>query len=151
MQEAADIAVYSPDQELKLVVEVKNKYGANHEWAVQLRRNLLSHSAVPRAPFFILALADHLYLWKDGAESTEARPADYVVDAAPILSGYLNNTQSDPRRTSRELELILASWLNLLTISELTQDKAAPHEKWLFESGLYDAIKNGSVETEASS
>lgn len=151
MQESGDIEVYSPDKKLKLVVEVKNKQGASLEWAAQMRRNLFSNSAVPHAPFFLLALPDHLYLWKNGSDSTEARPADFIVDAAPILSDYSNNLKTDSRQTSRDLELIFASWLNLVTISQLTADAAAPHEQWLLESGLYDAIKNGSVQTEASS
>ncbi len=152
MSEPADIAVFSPDKKLKLIVEVKAKSGASPEWAAQMRRNLLAHAAIPRAPFFLLALPDRLYLWKDGSESTTARPADYVVDSSPIISAYLSDVDKmTPNNSWHGLELIFASWLNLLTISQLSEDKAAPHEKWLLESGLYDAIKNGSVETEASS
>src|SRR5215813_1877658 len=100
MQDSADIEVYSHDKKLKLVVEVKNKHGASPEWAVQMRRNLLAHSAVPRAPFFLLALPDNLYRWKDGSDSTESRPPDFVVDASPILADYLKNMKNVPTRTS---------------------------------------------------
>ena len=151
MQDAADIEVYSEDNKLKLVVEVKSMHGTSPEWAAQMRRNLLVHSAVPRAPFFLLALPDHLYLWKDGSDSTDARPADFVIDSAPILSSYMNDAETIGTTGSGELELIFASWLNLLTIAQLSEDLAAPHERWLLESGLYEAIKNGSVQTEASS
>jgi hypothetical protein len=152
MSEPADIVVYSPDKELRLVVEVKGKQGASPEWAAQMRRNLLTHSAVPRAPFFLLALPDRLYLWKNGSEISDARPADFVVDSSQIILPYLDDPSiSTSNRNWHGLELIIASWLNLLTISQLSEAGAAPHEKWLLESGLYDAIKNGSVETEASS
>jgi hypothetical protein len=152
MNDRADIAVFSPDKNLKLVVEVKGNRGASGEWASQLRRNLLVHQAIPRSPFFLLALPDRLYLWKNGSDSIEPRPAYFVADSAPIISGYLNEGAKEETNTTWQgLELIFANWLNLLTISNLTEEKAAPHEKWLLESGLYEAIKNGSVETDASS
>ena len=54
----ADIAVYDPDGQLQLVVEIKNRLGASAEWAARLRHNLLVHSFIPRAPYFLLALPD---------------------------------------------------------------------------------------------
>lgn len=150
MSDRPDITVFSPDRKLKLVVEVKGKPGASAEWASQLRRNLLAHQAIPHSPFFLLALPDRLYLWKNGSDSIDPRPADFVADPGPIISGYVDGTPKDTTNNAwHGLELIFATWLNLLTISNLTEEDAAPHEKWLLESGLYDAIKNGSVETEA--
>jgi hypothetical protein len=152
MLKLADITVYSPDHQLQLVVEVKGKSGATGEWAAQMRRNLLAHSVVPRSPFFILALPDRLYLWKNGAESAQSRPADFVVDSTPIVAPYLGDTEIAAEQLSgRDLELIIKSWLSQLTISKISEGVVAPHEKWLLESGLYQAIKDGSVETEASS
>ena len=49
------------------------------------------------------------------------------------------------------LELIVKSWLNDIINADLTEQSAASHEKWLFDSGLYRAIENGSVKSEFSS
>ena len=151
MTNGADIAVFSADSTLKLIVEVKGNRGVGLEWASQFRRNLLAHHAIPRSPFFLLALPDHMYLWKNGSEVVETRVPDFVIDSSPIVAAFLDETRELTANSSQGLELVFASWLNLLTISGLSEDKAAPHERWLLESGLYEAIKNGSVETGASS
>ena len=152
MLKLADIAVYSPDNRLQLVAEVKGKTGATPEWAAKMRRNLLAHSVIPPARFFLLAVPDHFYLWRDGVGAAEAKLPDYVVDAQSIVAPYITDTGIRPDRISdSSLQLILTSWLSWLVNSRLTNETAAPHEKWLFDSGLYEAIKHGSIETEASS
>jgi len=151
MNNGADIAVFSPDNKLKLVVEVKGIRGVGPEWASQFRRNLLAHHAIPRSQFFLLALPDQMYLWKNGSDVVETRAPDFVIDSSPIISTYLHGSVEHTANSGQALELVFASWLNLLTISSLSEDKVAPHEMWLLESGLYEAIKNRSVETVDSS
>jgi hypothetical protein len=152
MPKGADIAVYSPNADLQLVAEVKSKAGATPEWAAQMRRNLLAHSLIPPARFFLLAFPDHFYLWRNGVGSAETKLPDYTVDAEPIVAPYITNTGLRPDRISdSSLQLILTSWLSLLVNSDLTEETAPLQDKWLFDSGLYDAIKHGSIVTEASS
>lgn len=146
----ADIAVFSLDDRLQLVVEVKNKKGANLEWVTNMRRNLFAHSAVPNAPFFLLTLPDRFYLWKN-ANPLELTPPDYEIDPTPILRTYTDTTGVHLNRLSEyRFELIINSWLNSLLNTNLTRETAEPHEAWLFDSGLYEAIKHGSVKTEAT-
>jgi hypothetical protein len=151
MLKAADIAVYSPDRELKLVVEVKGKTDATPQWAARMRRNLLAHSIIPPAPFFLLAAREHFYLWRNGTTVFDAKLPDYVVDSRPIVAPYIKNT---PIRLERmgdsSLQLIMTSWLSGLVNSKLSPESAEPAEKWIFDSGLYDAIKEGSVEPQSS-
>ncbi len=147
----ADIAVYSPDHRLQLIVEVKGKTDATPQWAAQIRRNLLAHSTIPLTPFFLLAARDHFYLWRDGTAVLEAKLPDYVVDAHPIVAPYINNTPLKLERIGdSSLQLIMTSWLSLLVTSKLSPEDVEPDEKWLFDSGLYDAIKEGSVEPQSS-
>ena len=78
-------------------------------------------------------------------------PPDYEIDSAPILAPYVNNaTYSLETLSGYGFELIMASWLNDLVNSNLTRETAPPYLIWVFDSGLYDAIKNGSVKTDAS-
>ena len=153
MLKLADIVVYSPDNRLQLIAEVKGKAGATPEWAAQMRKNLLAHSAIPHARFFLLATAEHFYLWKDGSESPEeVKAPDSVVDAKPIVDPYIKDTRiSRDQISDSSLQLILTSWLSFLVNSKLTAESVPPSEKWLFDSGLYEAIRHGSIETEASS
>ena len=152
MLKLADILVYSADDNLQLVVEVKNKTEAGPDWAAQMRRNLFAHSILPQTPFFLLALPDRLYLWKDGASSTTAAPPDYEIDSLPFFAPYLMDTNlSLDDLSESSLELIVKSWLNDIINADLTEQSAASHEKWLFDSGLYRAIENGSVKSEFSS
>jgi len=152
MLKVADIAVYSRDNRLQLIAEVKGKTGATPEWAAQMRRNLVAHSAIPPARFFLLATPEHFYIWENGSDSTEVKAPDSIVDARPIVDPYIKDTRISREQISdSSLQLILTSWLSFLVNSRLTAESAPPSEKWLFDSGLYDAIKHGSIETEASS
>ena len=44
--------------------------------------------------------------------------------------------------------MLVTSWLHDLIDFDLRRDEVGPRRQWLFDSGLYDAIKNGSVVTE---
>lgn len=153
MIKLADIVIYSPDNRLQLVAEVKGKTGATSEWAAQMRRNLLAHSAIPATRFFLLATPEHFYIWEDGSGSRdEITEPDAVVDARPIIDSYIRDTRISREQISDSgLELILTAWLSSLVNSKLTPESVPPSEKWLFDSGLYEAIRHGSIETEASS
>jgi hypothetical protein len=150
MAKRADLAVYGPDGTLQLVVEVKNKPGPALEWAIQMRRNLLAHSLLPNSPYFLLALPDSFYLWKDGSPISYQSPPDYAIDAAEVLRPYLPpSIQSLETISEPGLELLVTAWLQDLLNTRLEREKVAPALRPLFDSGLYDAIRNGSVAIEA--
>lgn len=149
MSYVTDIAVYSPDGHLQLVVEVKRIAGKSSEWAAQMRRNLIAHRLLPRCPFFLLASMDHFYLWKDST-IPDIIPADYQADASEILERYLK--ASDIRRRTASgysLEMAIASWLNEVVSSRPPTKPEREQFPLLYESGLYDSIWGGSVVTEA--
>ena len=147
----ADIAVFSPDNKLQLVVEVKNKKGATDEWAANMRRNLFAHSVVPSSPYFLLALPDHFYLWNSPGSAIDTKPPDYVASSRPILEPYINSSSHYWDTMSEYgLQLIINSWLNKLVNANLSRETARPYETWLLDSGLYSAIKHGYVRTEAT-
>jgi hypothetical protein len=150
MNPQPDTIVYSPHDGPQLVVEVKNKPGASDEWARQMRRNLLAHDLLPITPFFLLVLPDFVYLWRNADAATIESPPDYKVPTSTVLAAYL---QRLPRPLSEiseySLELLVDLWLkNITQISP--RNLEAPAQKWLIESGLYQAIKHGSVVMEAA-
>ena len=110
----ADIAVYGPDGQLQLVVEIKNRPGASAKWATRLRHNLLVHSFIPRAPYFLLALPDFFYLWTDAMSASSLAKPDYKINATKILAPYLNQlTQPLNGLSGYGFEMIMTSGLAL--------------------------------------
>lgn len=158
LERRADIAVYAPDGSLQLIVEVKNRPDASTDWAARMFRNMTVHSAIPDAPFFMLALPDTFYLWENRpyAFSQRSRLAediidpDYEIDAHQALAPYMDGAVVSLQNLSEQgLELLVASWLTNLLNSDLTENAVSGDLDWLFGSGLYNAIKRGSLATEA--
>jgi len=146
----ADIVVYDQTKNIQLIVEVKNKLGASGEWAAQMRRNLLTHAVVPNAPYFLLALPDISYLWVDShTQSGEVLP-NYEFKTKDILFPYVNEANlSLDNLNEYSFELLIVSWLQEMINSGLPEKKNGSSLQWLFDSGLYEAIKGGAIATEA--
>lgn len=141
----ADIVVHDSAGNLQLVVEVKNRIGASVEWAATLRRNLLAHNLVPAAPFFMLVLPDNLYLWKQG-KSSELTSPDFVAPTQAILRHQeKRSAKSLDNVTEYGLELMVVSWLGMVLDTEIDPDLVPTELTWLYESGLYNAIKHGTI------
>lgn len=146
-----DLAVYGVDHKLKLLVEIKNKVGASLNWAAEMRRNLLAHSVIGPSPFFLLALSDSFHLWKNAETVNWQSLPDYSVPAEEVLSELLKGSSISLEKISGYgLEMLVSSWLTLVMISDLTPETALPAQQWMFESGLYQAIHDGSIITQAA-
>jgi hypothetical protein len=131
-------------------VEIKNKLGASAEWVTRMRRNLLAHSFMPHAPYFLLVLPDFLYLWTEASPVTNLAKPDYKIEATEVFAPYLKSTHSLNDLSGYGLELLTISWLKDLIRTDLQRESVEPNLQWLFDSGLYEAITNGSVELEAT-
>jgi hypothetical protein len=141
-----DILVYSPDNKPVLVVEVKNKRAASQDWAAQMRHNLMSYPAIANSEYFMLALPDVFYLWKHALPEGPAVAPDYIIDPKPLLSPYVDQRLVSLEKISgRGIEMLVTIWLSNLAASDLSSETSNPALGWLFESGLYAAIKNGSI------
>ncbi len=157
IKKIADIVVYAPDSSPQLVVEVKNRSGASATWAARMLRNLLVHGMILDAPYYMLALPDVFYLWKNVDSSLsgsrnitggEVEP-DFEINATEVLASYVDRRSFSPDAISEYgLELLVSSWLADLVEPELSRAVVSPTLFWLFDSGLYDAIKGGRVATE---
>jgi hypothetical protein len=147
----ADVAVYSPDKKLRLVVEVKRAPVTEtqlRDWAVRIHRNLLTHSGIPATRYFLLAaLPDTLYLWREVDRHNMDRPPDYEVRAEPVLKDYFGHLPASPEKaTEYELQYIVSDWLKDIAASKPTTDASL---QWIEDSGLHEAIQNGSVVMQA--
>jgi hypothetical protein len=148
MSTGPDIAVYSPDHQLQLVVEVKSTPDPSSQWAAQFRRNLLENGALPNAPYLILVFPQRLFLWRSGPAAEV--PPDYSARTSDVLREYLGSwAEHAPHLGEESLEIAVSSWLR-----ELTSARRAPHpesdaDRILMDSGAYEAIRHGSVTSDA--
>ena len=148
MKQAADIVVFSNDYRIGLVVEVKAVKPTTDEWAAEMRRNLLAHDLIPPSHYFLLVLPDHFYLWDEsrGIGLVPAK-ADYKIPTQEVFKRYADAVDLEGL-SGAGLELLVSSWLKVLAGSQIAKEDA-PELAWVFESGLYDSIKGGSVRLEA--
>jgi hypothetical protein len=149
LKRRADVAVFDRSGNLQLVVEAKYLKPSEDTLhrAVQIRRNLLVHSGIPDSPFFLIVFPAHLYLWKKGSPDTYDRQADYSVGTEAFIKFFADksNTSND-YMSGDEFERLVSEWIKYLSSS----NDSSKIPDWAQASGLYDAIKNGSVITEAS-
>lgn len=147
-----DFAVYSPDQKLQLVVEVKGTPHSDEVWAAKLRRNLLAHSAIPEAPYFLLVLPDYCYLWRNHHQSDLA-PPDFRAETSQVLRRYLahwNETEHRQSLSERGLAMAVRSWLLDLTQAEVRSAVGSSEMEWLQDSGLPETVRTGFVGSESA-
>jgi hypothetical protein len=147
MKATTDFIVRSIDNRPQLVVEVKAKRQSDPAWAASLRRNLFAHAHIPPAPFFLLALPDRFYLWKDAA--LDVIPPDFDVDASELLSPYVKELSvSLPDLTEQSFEIVIRNWLDDVIANNETNWSKSQATTQLRRSGLYEAIKDGLVDTQ---
>ena len=144
-----DLLAYDRFDQLVLVGEIKAHQSVSTDWAAQLRRNILAHRLTPNVRFFLVALPDRLYLWKDSGSLPDMVEPDYVVDAQPLLKAYFEKAGLTAQTVSGQtFEFLVALMLNDLS----SKDKKALEDEgnfgWLIESGLHDALQGGHIEQE---
>lgn len=146
MGNRADIVVRSDN--FKLFVEVKGGGGqSSADWAARYRRNLVEHQVIPKTEYFLLALPDYLYLWKE-KNTIEVIPPDYVVRTFKVLKKYLTILDAEPKVIEKEgLQFALSTWLKEATLSSERPPEGSDAYKLLVESGLLDTIGKSEVTT----
>lgn len=143
-----DLSVDNRNGQLTLVVEVKCKSNASPEWAARFRRNILAHATFPKAPYFLMVFLDKFYLWTTDLDQSEP---SYTIDAHPILQPYFERAGVTADQISgQSLELIVASWLSEIIYSEKLPESVDISQRWLIDSGLYEALAGGKFEYEAA-
>ena len=150
-----EVVVHGREGRIVLVVEAKSRFDATGDWAARTFRNLYAHGSVPDVPYFLLALPNAFYLWKDPARkgleafvdgrSEEVAP-DYAVPVWEIVRPYLGGGDVPPEEVSTyAMTMIVGAFVADVLNSDLSRDEAPDNLCWLFDSGLYDAMRGGSL------
>ncbi len=151
MRQYADILAFDRYRQLALIAEVKNKRGASSEWAARMRRNMFAHGLLPSAPFFLLALPDNFYLWKNTDRNLDVIEPTQKIDPRPFLQPYYESFGiSLDNLTGRSFEFIVTSWLNQVLRAKSSKDLFGGSQDWLVSSGLFDKLIGGSLEVEVA-
>lgn len=145
------IVIYGEDYKLKLIVESWPKPETSPEWAAEFRGNFLHYRVIPRSPYFLLATPGSFFLWTDAETADESAPPDYCVPAPSWLNTYLDRPAVSPGRISKDAwGYIVKLWLSNIVNFNRPQEPISPDEQWLIDTGLYQAIRNGSIATPAA-
>ena len=149
MNATLDFVIESRDEQPILVVEAKNTTSPSREWAARMRRNLFAHARIPRAPYFLLALRNNFYLWKQ-TSSIDVVPPDYEIPAEDVLKPYLESFQTTLESISQEsFESLMRVWLTDLLAGGLSSDGSSPVNRWLQDSRLYEKVQDGVIKPQA--
>ena len=150
-----DILVYDKKHQLVVTVVTMNHRGKPQNWAIKLRRNLYVNAKLPKTPFFVIAMPEHFYLWKDVEDEGEIVPTYEMVHRFTLQSFFKNSGLSVEELDRDTFELLTNAWFSFLQLAHEKMDICSQHpdwlleknQTWLFNSGLFEAIKNGKLIT----
>src|SRR5215213_7600618 len=138
---AVDFAVEKSGEGIRLLVEATNATAPSRDWAARFLRNLFVHAEIPRSEYFLLALRDHLYLWRH--PQPDAAMPDFETDTAAALRPYLTRLHRTLDTLSESsFELLIHAWLSDLVEGTLPDEDSV---RWLHGSGLVESIRDGSI------
>ena len=143
---AADIAVYSPDGQLRLVAEARARSGTTPDWAARLRKNLASHHFLPSGAWFLIAAPDRIYAWRNPAELELSSP-DFTTPTREAFGDLWTHDLAG--LTEESFVLLLRSWLETLVQADPKRSEAVV-PSWIRETGLIDEIRQGRVVLQAA-
>ena len=141
-----DIKVFDNAGNFVLAIEIKNKRGTNVDWALRMRRNLMAHGLGDPPAYFLLALPDRFYLWRNN-DYPDLNLPEYEIDPMPLFRPYIAESDEYLEHFSgKGFELLVIAWLSeLLQIDELPE---SDDTRWLIETGLFRAIQHGHMVSE---
>ncbi len=147
----ADLVVYDRNGQIILIAEIKKKTGVSAEWAAKWRRNMLAHGGLPDAKYFMIALPDRFYIWKNAGTNPELAAPTFEIDAEKALKPYLKESELSLEDINpQSFEFIVTSWLN----SVLQTGEPFNHENYalngIYKSGLLAALTGGYLKHEVA-
>ncbi len=165
MRKKIDVAVFDSHKRLLSVVEVKNRLRVSENWAAQLRYDMVSNAIVPDSRYFVLALPDIFFLWKNAESEKSMTNPSGKADASKILPSYLEKLslslddisvkdslefREEPYEVLQKhhiFQQVITFWLKDVVQSDFSEMN--DFHKSFVDSGFYDDIKGGEVVVDA--
>jgi hypothetical protein len=124
-------------------VEARNVESPSTEWAAQFVRNIFAYGEPTRAEYFLLALRNHLYVWRNPRPPVSL--PDFEGDTLAALEPYLMRLRRPLEKVSQSgFEMLIQAWLGELVLGILPD---SGEQKWLVESGFADAVRDADIRT----
>jgi hypothetical protein len=144
-----DFIAYNADGAVVLLAEAKSRRGTSESWAAKLRRNILSHGALPRSQYFLIATPERMYGWRQENLSSDVLP-QFTVDSERALEPFFARLHQDPANISpRAFELLMLTWLT--DVARLGEPaEIDPSLRSLSESGLLSSLQEADIEMNAA-
>lgn len=143
MPNRPDFLIYAPQGHLRAVVEVKGGRGKTAEWAALFRRNIMELGDTPPAEFYLMIMADRIWVWKDVPPVPKLVMPTTEIDATPIFAPYYQAFNRSPERVDYYLvETMTGMWL-----WELSDPYREPPEsvRPLQEIGFVEALRKARI------
>jgi hypothetical protein len=127
--------------EAVVAVESRNIESPSAEWAAKYLTNILEEGDVPECPYFLLALRNRIYLWRN-AKLPVALP-DFEGDTSDALQAYLVRLRRPLAGLSLDsFRMLIEAFLFEMSMGVLPE---SDNLTWLVDSGFADAIRNGYI------
>ena len=140
-----DFVAYDREGRVVLLAEAKSRRGTSDHWAARLRRNMLSHGALPWAKYFLIATPERMYLWKQQRHNPADVPPEFTIDAAKVFQPYFQKLHQEPSKIGPEaFELLVLTWLTDIARSGEYKLKQDPSSAWLSE--LTGSLQQARIE-----
>lgn len=133
-----DLVAYNRNKQMTLITEFKSATDMDTAWVTEYRNNLLTYANLPSVPFFLVAMPDKGYLWHHHNKENNIPPT-HIINLMPILKSH-----SPQQLNKNNLEMLFTTWLFQRIHQPIEQ--IPTDERWIIETGLYDAIKDGIIE-----
>lgn len=142
-----DLAVFSKDRRPILVVDVRGQRQSTAQLATGLRRNMLAHGLLPLSPYFMIATPVQLFLWRGNADASSL--PEFTASAKPVLDAYGSKHSIDEGSVrGGALEIVFFSWLSDVASGLRSLSPDSEPDRLLLKSGLYEQIRDGTVDFE---
>jgi hypothetical protein len=126
-----------------LAVEARNVVSPSSEYAAEFLQNILAHGDIPKSEYFLLALRNRLYLWRDPTAPVSL--PDFEGDTSDALEPYLVRLRRPLDKLSQSgFEMLIQSWVGELVMGILPD---AGDQNWLVDSGVAVAVRDGYIRT----
>jgi hypothetical protein len=133
-----------PGHGIWLLVEARNIESPSRAWAGEYLRRLFAYALIPPSEYFLLALRNHMYLWKHPTENS-GEP-DFEGSTAAALQAYLSRLSYPLEKLSKSsFEFLIQAWLGDLVAGDLPPSDGS--QAWLEDSGLADSVRDASIHT----
>jgi hypothetical protein len=149
MKRIADIVGYDTDNNAILFVEIKYKFNNTKGRVIKLLQELIEKYSISNIPFIMIILPEYFYLWDEKDLESDLKNPSYCVETKPFLQPYLEQSDQDIKDVDWSgFEMIAFSILTEIFSADTISDIKDKETNWLRETGLFERLKNGRLETE---